>query len=46
MTYFVADGLRFDAYPHLNVFAIVNGLIILVISEGSAPALALMKISR
>jgi Protein of unknown function (DUF2975) len=33
MTYFVADGLRFDAYPHLNVFAIVNGLIILVISE-------------
>jgi DUF2975 family protein len=33
MTYFVADGLRFDAWPHLNLFAIVNGLIILVISE-------------
>jgi hypothetical protein len=33
MTYFVADGLRFDAHPHLNVFAIVNGLIILAISE-------------
>jgi amino acid transporter len=33
MTYFVADGLRFDAWPHLNLFAIINGLIILVISE-------------
>ena len=33
VTYFVSDGLRFDARPHLNLFAIVNGLIILVISE-------------
>ena len=33
MTHFVADGLQFDAFPRLNVFAIVNGLIILVISE-------------
>jgi DUF2975 family protein len=33
VTYFVADGIRFDAQPHVNVFAIVNGLIILVISE-------------
>jgi hypothetical protein len=33
MTYFVADGLQFDARPHLDVFAIINGLIILVISE-------------
>lgn len=33
MTHFVADGLRFDAFPRLNLFAIVNGLIILVISE-------------
>jgi hypothetical protein len=33
LNYFVADGLRFDAWPHLNLFAIVNGLIILVISE-------------
>ena len=31
--YFVAEGLRFDAQPHLNVSAIINGLIILVISE-------------
>jgi hypothetical protein len=33
MTYFRADGLRFDAPPDLNLFAIVNGLIILVIAE-------------
>ena len=33
MTHFSADGLRFDARPDLNVFAIVNGLIILVIAE-------------
>src|SRR5262245_34361804 len=31
--YFVADELQFDAYPHLNLLAIVGGLIILVISE-------------
>ena len=33
MTHFSADGLRFDARPDLNVFAIINGLIILVIAE-------------
>lgn len=33
MTHFSADGLRFDARPDLNVFAIVNGLIILAIAE-------------
>ena len=33
MTHFSAAGLTFDARPHVNVFAIVNGLIILVISE-------------
>jgi hypothetical protein len=33
MTYFSADGLRFVARPDLNVFAIVNALIILVIAE-------------
>ena len=32
-THFVADGLRFDAAPHLNLFAIFNGLVILVIAE-------------
>jgi hypothetical protein len=32
-SHFVADGLQFDAQPHLNGFAIVNGLIILVLSE-------------
>lgn len=33
MTRFAADGLRFHAPLDLNVFAIVNGLIILVIAE-------------
>jgi hypothetical protein len=33
MTHFYADGLRFNARPDLNVFAIVNGLIVLVIAE-------------
>lgn len=33
MTNFSADGLRFVAAPDLNVFAIVLGLIILVIAE-------------
>jgi hypothetical protein len=32
-TYFVADGLQFRIWPDLNVGAIVNGLIILVIAE-------------
>ena len=33
MTHFTADGLRFDARPELDFFAIINGLIILVIAE-------------
>jgi len=33
MTHFVADGVSFDARPDFNVFAIVNGLIILAIAE-------------
>lgn len=33
MTRFSADGLRFDAWPHLNLFAIGHGLIILAIAE-------------
>jgi hypothetical protein len=33
MTHFAADGLRFDARPDLNGFAIIHGLIILVIAE-------------
>ena len=33
MTHFQADGLRFYANTELNVFAIINGLIILVIAE-------------
>ena len=33
MTHFSAEGLQFDAWPHVNVFAIVNGLIILAIAE-------------
>jgi hypothetical protein len=33
MTYFTADGMRFDAPPDLNLFAIVDGLIVLVIAE-------------
>ena len=33
MTHFQADGLRFYAYSEVNVFAIINGLIILVIAE-------------
>jgi hypothetical protein len=31
--HFAADVLRFDAWPSINVFAIVHGLIILVIAE-------------
>jgi hypothetical protein len=33
MTHFSADGLHFDAWPDISAFAIVNGLIILVIAE-------------
>jgi hypothetical protein len=33
MTHFTAEGLRFDARPDLNGFAIILGLIILVIAE-------------
>jgi uncharacterized Tic20 family protein len=33
MTHFSADGLRFDARPDVNMFAIVYGLIILAIAE-------------
>jgi len=33
LNHFSADGLRFDAWPDLSVFAIVHGLIILVIAE-------------
>jgi Protein of unknown function (DUF2975) len=33
MTHFSAGGLRFDARPEVNVFAIINGLIILAIAE-------------
>ena len=33
MTHFVAEGLRFDARPDLNVLAVLNGLIILVVAE-------------
>jgi hypothetical protein len=33
MTHFSVAGLAFDARPDLNVFAIINGLIILVIAE-------------
>lgn len=33
MTYFSANGLRFDARPDLNVVTIVYGLIILAIAE-------------
>jgi hypothetical protein len=33
MTHFQADGLRFYANTELNAFAIINGLIILVIAE-------------
>ena len=32
-THFSAAGLTFDARPHVNAFAIVNGLIILAIAE-------------
>jgi hypothetical protein len=32
-SHFVAEGLQFDAQPHVNSLAIINGLIILVISE-------------
>jgi hypothetical protein len=33
MTYFSANGLRFDARPDLNILTIVHGLIILAIAE-------------
>jgi hypothetical protein len=33
MTYFSAEGLRFDARPDLNLFAIIHGVIVLVIAE-------------
>lgn len=33
MTYFSANGLRFDARPDLNFFTFVHGLIILAIAE-------------
>jgi hypothetical protein len=33
MTNFTANGLRFDARPDVNAFAIVHGLIILAIAE-------------
>ncbi len=32
-THFVADVLRFDAWPRIDMFAIIHGLIILVIAE-------------
>ena len=32
-THFAADALRFDAWPSIDVFAIIHGLIILVIAE-------------
>jgi hypothetical protein len=31
--HFAADALRFDAWPSIDVFAIIHGLIILVIAE-------------
>jgi hypothetical protein len=33
MTYFSANGLRFDARPDLNILTIIHGLIILSIAE-------------
>ena len=33
MAHFSAEGLRFEARPDLNLFAIMLGLIILVIAE-------------
>jgi hypothetical protein len=32
-THFAADPLRFDAWPSIDVFAIIHGLIILAIAE-------------
>ncbi|HKY21105.1 MAG TPA: DUF2975 domain-containing protein [Vicinamibacterales bacterium] len=32
-THYAADALRFDAWPRIDVFSIVHGLIILVIAE-------------
>jgi Protein of unknown function (DUF2975) len=32
-SHFAADGLSFDRWPSINVFAIIHGLIILVIAE-------------
>ena len=33
MTHLSAGGLRFDAWPAINAFAIIDGVIILVIAE-------------
>jgi hypothetical protein len=33
MIHFSADGLRFDARPHINAFAIIDALIVLAIAE-------------
>src|SRR5262249_29615233 len=33
VTHFVSEGLQFSARPEVNVFAIVNGLIILIVAE-------------
>ena len=32
-THFAVDALRFDAWPRIDIFAIIHGLIILVIAE-------------
>jgi len=32
-SHFVATGLHFEVQPHLNLFAVFNGLVILVLSE-------------
>lgn len=33
LTHFLADGLRLEAYPRLNVLALINGVMILVAAE-------------
>jgi hypothetical protein len=33
MAHFSADGLRFEAWPDLNILAIIHGVIIVVIAE-------------
>jgi hypothetical protein len=33
MTHVTVAGLRFDAWPHVNLFVLVNGLVLLVIAE-------------